>query len=45
VDLAGFEKLKKVVDPDPVSVRELNYINKSLTFLEQVTILLAEKKW
>ncbi|KAI8590910.1 P-loop containing nucleoside triphosphate hydrolase protein [Geranomyces variabilis] len=43
VDLAGSERLSKT-QTTGVSLREAMYINKSLTFLEQVIIALADKK-
>ena len=42
VDLAGSERVKKTGSTGIV-LKEANYINKSLTFLEQVVISLAEK--
>ena len=44
VDLAGSERLKKTgVDTDPATKRESMYINKSLTYLEQVVVALTTK--
>ncbi|KAJ3093130.1 Kinesin-like protein kif9 [Quaeritorhiza haematococci] len=43
VDLAGSERLSKT-QTDGVSLKEAMYINKSLTFLEQVIIALADRK-
>lgn len=42
VDLAGSERVKKTGSTG-VTLKEANYINKSLTFLEQVVISLTEK--
>ncbi|KAJ3033037.1 Kinesin-like protein kif9, partial [Rhizophlyctis rosea] len=43
VDLAGSERLSKT-ETTGKSLKEAMYINKSLTFLEQVVIALADKK-
>ncbi|KAJ3120648.1 Kinesin-like protein kif9 [Nowakowskiella sp. JEL0407] len=43
VDLAGSERLSKT-QTNGVSLKEAMYINKSLSFLEQVIIALADKK-
>ncbi|KND02684.1 hypothetical protein, variant [Spizellomyces punctatus DAOM BR117] len=43
VDLAGSERLSKT-HTTGVSLREAMYINKSLTFLEQVIVALADKR-
>ncbi|KAI8822057.1 P-loop containing nucleoside triphosphate hydrolase protein [Fimicolochytrium jonesii] len=43
VDLAGSERLSKT-HTTGLSLREAMYINKSLTFLEQVIIALADKR-
>ncbi|KAI9361218.1 P-loop containing nucleoside triphosphate hydrolase protein [Zopfochytrium polystomum] len=43
VDLAGSERISKT-HTQGVSMKEAMYINKSLTFLEQVIIALADKK-
>ncbi|KAI9203521.1 P-loop containing nucleoside triphosphate hydrolase protein [Polychytrium aggregatum] len=43
VDLAGSERLSKT-QTSGVSLKEAMHINKSLTFLEQVIIALADKK-
>ncbi|KAJ1555029.1 Kinesin-like protein kif9, partial [Cladochytrium tenue] len=43
VDLAGSERLAKT-QTQGVSMKEAMYINKSLTFLEQVIIALADKR-
>jgi len=43
VDLAGSERLSKT-QTSGVSLQEAKYINKSLTFLEQVIIALSDKK-
>ncbi|KAJ3144872.1 Kinesin-like protein kif9 [Irineochytrium annulatum] len=43
VDLAGSERISKT-HTEGVSLKEAMYINKSLTFLEQVIIALADKK-
>ncbi|KAJ3043428.1 Kinesin-like protein kif9 [Rhizophlyctis rosea] len=43
VDLAGSERLSKT-ETTGRSLKEAMYINKSLTFLEQVVIALADKK-
>ncbi|KAJ3300830.1 Kinesin-like protein kif9 [Borealophlyctis nickersoniae] len=43
VDLAGSERLSKT-ETTGKSLKEAMYINKSLTFLEQVIIALADKK-
>ncbi|KAL7746323.1 hypothetical protein RI367_008331 [Sorochytrium milnesiophthora] len=43
VDLAGSERLSKT-HSSGVTLKEAMYINKSLTFLEQVIIALADKK-
>eukprot|EP00741_Cyanophora_paradoxa_P010150 tig00020510_g9825.t1 len=42
VDLAGSERIKKT-GSEGIIMKEANYINKSLTFLEQVVIALADK--
>lgn len=42
VDLAGSERVKKTGSTG-VTLKEANYINKSLTFLEQVVVALTEK--
>mmetsp|Transcript_42830 Transcript_42830/g.69440 ORF Transcript_42830/g.69440 Transcript_42830/m.69440 type:complete len:756 (-) Transcript_42830:1307-3574(-) len=42
VDLAGSERIKKTGSEGTI-LKEANYINKSLTFLEQVVIALSEK--
>jgi len=42
VDLAGSERLKKT-GTDGVMLKEATYINKSLTFLEQVVVALGSK--
>ena len=42
VDLAGSERVKKTGSTG-ITLKEANYINKSLTFLEQVVISLTEK--
>lgn len=42
VDLAGSERVKKTGSTG-VTLKEANYINKSLTFLEQVVISLSER--
>lgn len=42
VDLAGSERVKKT-GTDGVMLREATYINKSLTFLEQVVVALGSK--
>jgi len=43
VDLAGSERVKKTGSTG-VILKEANYINKSLTFLEQVVVSLTDKK-
>ena len=43
VDLAGSERIGKT-EPEGTGQREAMYINKSLTFLEQVVIALGDKK-
>lgn len=43
VDLAGSERVYKT-DPDTKIKREASYINKSLSYLEQVIIALYEKE-
>ena len=43
VDLAGSERIGKT-EPEEVGQREAMYINKSLTFLEQVVIALCDRK-
>ena len=43
VDLAGSERVKKSGSTG-ITLKEANYINKSLTFLEQVVVALTEKK-
>ena len=43
VDLAGSERIEKT-EPEETGQREAMYINKSLTFLEQVVIALGDKK-
>ncbi|KAI8807050.1 P-loop containing nucleoside triphosphate hydrolase protein [Cladochytrium replicatum] len=43
VDLAGSERISKT-KTDGLTLREAMYINRSLTFLEQVIIALADKK-
>jgi kinesin family protein 6/9 len=43
VDLAGSERVKKTGSTG-VILKEANYINKSLTFLEQVVVALTDKK-
>lgn len=43
VDLAGSERLSKT-ETTGASLREAMYINKSLTFLEQVILALSDKK-
>lgn len=43
VDLAGSERISKSTG-DGTSLKEAMYINKSLSFLEQVVISLAQKK-
>ncbi|KAJ3342187.1 Kinesin-like protein kif9 [Gonapodya sp. JEL0774] len=43
VDLAGSERISKT-QTSGTSLREAMYINKSLTFLEQVVIALADKR-
>eukprot|EP00002_Diphylleia_rotans_P005576 TRINITY_DN1474_c0_g1_i4.p1 TRINITY_DN1474_c0_g1~~TRINITY_DN1474_c0_g1_i4.p1 ORF type:complete len:689 (-),score=135.14 TRINITY_DN1474_c0_g1_i4:497-2563(-) len=43
VDLAGSERLKKT-NSEGVILKEAMYINKSLTFLEQVIVALSDKK-
>jgi kinesin family protein 6/9 len=44
VDLAGSERLKKTgADTDPATKRESMYINKSLSYLEQVVVALTTK--
>ena len=43
VDLAGSERIGKT-EPEETGQREAMYINKSLTFLEQVVIALGDKK-
>lgn len=42
VDLAGNERTKKLQEGD--RVKEANYINKSLTFLEQVVVAACDNK-
>ncbi len=42
VDLAGSERVKKTGSTG-ITLREANYINKSLTFLEQVVVSLTDK--
>ena len=43
VDLAGSERVKKTGSTG-ITLKEATYINKSLTFLEQVVVALTEKK-
>ena len=43
VDLAGSERVKKTGSTG-VTLKEATYINRSLTFLEQVVVALTEKK-
>ncbi len=43
VDLAGSERVKKTGSTG-IILKEANYINKSLTFLEQVVVALTDKK-
>ena len=43
VDLAGSERIGKT-EPEETGQREAMYINKSLTFLEQVVIALGDRK-
>ena len=43
VDLAGSERLSKT-ETSGISLKEAMYINRSLTFLEQVLFALADKK-
>ena len=43
VDLAGSERIEKT-QPEETGQQEAMYINKSLTFLEQVVIALGDKK-
>ncbi len=43
VDLAGSERVKKTGSTG-IILKEANYINKSLTFLEQVVVSLTDKK-
>jgi len=43
VDLAGSERTKKT-ESSGLTLKEANYINKSLSFLEQVVIALCERK-
>jgi kinesin family protein 6/9 len=43
VDLAGSERLSKT-ETNGVTLKEAMYINRSLTFLEQVIIALSDKK-
>lgn len=43
VDLAGSERVKKTGSTGLI-LKEANYINKSLTFLEQVVVALTDKK-
>jgi kinesin family protein 6/9 len=42
VDLAGSERLGKT-NSDGITLKEATYINKSLTFLEQVVVALGDK--
>ncbi len=42
VDLAGSERVKKTGSTG-ITLKEANYINKSLTFLEQVVVALTDK--
>jgi kinesin family protein 6/9 len=42
VDLAGSERVKKTGSTG-ITLKEANYINKSLTFLEQVVVSLTDK--
>jgi kinesin family protein 6/9 len=42
VDLAGSERISKT-DPDNCTKTEAKYINKSLSYLEQVILALGEK--
>ena len=43
VDLAGSERVKKT-GSSGITLKEATYINRSLTFLEQVVVALTEKK-
>ena len=43
VDLAGSERIKKSMATG-ISLKEANYINKSLTFLEQVVVSVCDNK-
>jgi kinesin family protein 6/9 len=43
VDLAGSERLSKT-ETSGASLKEAMYINRSLTYLEQVIIALSDKK-
>lgn len=43
VDLAGSERLSKT-ETSGTSLKEAMYINRSLTYLEQVIIALSDKK-
>ena len=43
VDLAGSERTKKT-GSEGITMKEASYINKSLTFLEQVVVALCDKK-
>lgn len=44
VDLAGSERTKKTKSDNPVLLREAQFINKSLSFLEQVVLALSSAK-
>ncbi|KAJ8605636.1 hypothetical protein CTAYLR_000119 [Chrysophaeum taylorii] len=44
VDLAGSERVKSTAASRAQTAREASYINKSLSFLEQVVIALADKR-
>ena len=43
VDLAGSERVKKT-GSSGITLKEATYINRSLTFLEQVVVALTERK-
>ena len=43
VDLAGSERVNKTGSTG-ITLKEATYINKSLTFLEQVVVALSENK-
>lgn len=44
VDLAGSERTELSVPKKATTIREARFINKSLTFLEQVVVALAERR-